>query len=105
VSHEQRAARLVEVAFGQLQRFVDPEPGLPEDHDQRPHPVTMRPAARNAYDSHDFFDLGWVGRIVVPGHLAGVGSGHRGRRPASPGGDRAASRAYANRSVGRRSSS
>jgi hypothetical protein len=85
--HEHRAAGLVEIAFGQLERLVDPEPGSPEDHDQGPHPAAVRPVARSAHDGDDFLDLGRVGRVAVAfvaGRLAGVESGHRRRRSASP---------------------
>jgi hypothetical protein len=46
--HEKRAAGLVEIAFGQLQRFVDPEAGSPEDHYQARirRPCGRFPAAR-----------------------------------------------------------
>src|SRR5215213_146816 len=48
--HEQRAAYLIEIAFGELERLVDPESGSPEDDDQRAHSSAVRPVARGAHD-------------------------------------------------------
>lgn len=33
-THEQRAAPIIEIGLGEGQRFLDPQPGTPEDHDQ-----------------------------------------------------------------------
>ena len=72
----------VEIAFGELERFVDPETGSPEDHDQRAQPSAVRPVARGAHDGDDFLDLGRVGGVAEPfvaGRLAGVEARQRRR--------------------------
>ena len=33
-TNEQRAAPVIEIRFGKRQRFLDAQPGAPEDHDQ-----------------------------------------------------------------------
>jgi hypothetical protein len=33
-SDEQRAAAVIEIAFGERERFLDAQPGSPHDHDQ-----------------------------------------------------------------------
>jgi hypothetical protein len=35
VSDEQRAAAVIEIAFGERERFLDAQPGSLHDHDQR----------------------------------------------------------------------
>ena len=86
--HEQRAARLVEITFGEFQRLVDPEPSSPEDHDERPDPLAVRPVACGTHNRDDLFDLGWVGWVpvtLVAGRLPDVESRQRRGRPAAKG--------------------
>ena len=40
-THQDRAAARVEVELGQRQRFLDAQPGAPQDHDQRAHSVAV----------------------------------------------------------------
>jgi hypothetical protein len=86
--HKQRAAGLVQVAFGEFSRFVDAKTGLPEHHDQGAPRLAVRPVARRTHDRDDLLDLGRVGGVTVPlvaRRVADVGSRQRRGRPAAPG--------------------
>lgn len=50
-------APAVEIAFLERESFADPQPGTPQQHDQRPKPVTVRTVADRAHDGDDF--LNW----------------------------------------------
>src|SRR4051812_9820281 len=54
---EQRAASLIEVRLGERERFLDAQPGSPEDHDQSAQPAAVgrhRPLASPAMISSTF---------------------------------------------------
>ena len=62
--HEQRAAPLIEIDFGERQRFLDAQPGTPEDHDQATQASPVRVVAGRAHDGDDLLDLGRIGGIL-----------------------------------------
>jgi hypothetical protein len=41
--NEDRAASAVEIGLGEVERFADPQPGAPQDHDERPEPSAVGP--------------------------------------------------------------
>jgi hypothetical protein len=57
---EQRAAPVIEIAFGERQRFLDTEPGAPKDHDQATQASPMRVVPGLAHHGDDV-DLRWIG--------------------------------------------
>jgi hypothetical protein len=85
-THEQRAAPVIEIAFGERQRFLDTQPGAPKDHDQATQASPMRVVPVRAHDGDDLLDLRWIGGIaetLVPRRSAGVEAGHRRGRSAA----------------------
>ena len=61
---QQRATTLVEIAFGERERFLDAQPGSPHDHDQSAQPAAVRAVTGGAHDGDDLFDLRRVGRVA-----------------------------------------
>ena len=78
-AHEHRSAPRVEIEFGQRQRFLDAQPGAPQDDDQRAHPVAMETLAGLAHHGDDLFRPGRVGQValtLVAWDAAEVVAGH-----------------------------
>jgi hypothetical protein len=85
-THEQRAAPVIEIAFGERQRFLDTQPGAPKDHDQAAQASPMCVVPGRAHDGDDLLDGRWIGGIsetLVPRGSAGVEAGHRRGRSAA----------------------
>jgi hypothetical protein len=86
---EDRAAGAVEVGLGERERFADPEPGSPEQRDQRSGPQTVRCVAGGAHDRDDLIGrrrVGGVAYALVPWRSAVVVAGHGDSRAAMAGG-------------------
>jgi hypothetical protein len=64
-ANQERAARSVEVSFGELQRLADPQTRPPQDHDQRPQPDAIDRATGGAHHRDDLLNGGRVGRIAA----------------------------------------
>jgi hypothetical protein len=63
VPDEHRSARFFQVALLERESFTDPQPGAPEEHDQRAGPVSFGAVADGSHDRDDLFDgrrVGWV---------------------------------------------
>jgi hypothetical protein len=79
---------LIEVAFGERERFLNAQPRSPQDRDQGAKPPAMRSVAGTAHDGDDLFDLGRIGRVAqafVARRVAGVESRHCRWRSTSTG--------------------
>jgi hypothetical protein len=79
---------VIEVDFGKRERFLDPQPGTPQDHDQAAQATAVRAVTGGAHDGDDLLDLRRIGRVaqtLVAGRATGVEAWHRRRRsfPAS----------------------
>ena len=61
-SNEHRATPAVEVKLGQIERFLDPQPGAPEHSDQSARAVTVQPVAAATHDGDDLLGARRVGR-------------------------------------------
>jgi hypothetical protein len=77
---------VIEIGFGERQRFLDPQSGAPEDHGQatQASPVQLIPGL--AHDGDDLLDFGRIGGIaetLVSRGSASVEARHRRRRTAS----------------------
>ena len=62
---EQRSSPLVEVGFGECERFVKAQTGPPQDHDETAEPLAVRRVAGGAHDGDDLLDLGRVGGVAL----------------------------------------
>jgi hypothetical protein len=83
---KQRAAAVVQVGFGERERFLDSWPCAPQDHNQAAQSAAVRAGSRDAHDGDDFLDFRWIGRVTqafVAWRAAGVESRHGCRRPTS----------------------
>src|SRR5215207_6958374 len=87
-THEQRPAPVVEMGFGEGQRFLDAQPGPPEDDDQATQASPVRAVAGRAHDGDDLLNFGRIGGIAEtlfrggrPAWKPGMVAGER-RRPA-----------------------
>jgi hypothetical protein len=79
---QQRAAALVEVVLCQRERLLQPQPGAPEDDDNRPQAPAVTVIARVAHHGHELVHGGRVCRIphaFVARRSTGVVAGHRHR--------------------------
>jgi hypothetical protein len=86
--HEDASGGRVEVAFGEIERLADAQPGAPEKDDQRAGAQAVDGGAGVAHDRDDLFDRRRVRRIaaaLVTRRTACVMTGHRGRRARAPG--------------------
>src|SRR4051795_485803 len=63
-THEQRAAPVIEIGFGQRERFLYAQAGAPEDDDQATHASAVRVVAGRAHHGDDLFDFGRIGGIA-----------------------------------------
>jgi hypothetical protein len=81
--NEDRPARSIKVGFLKSDGFADPQPGAPQQHDQRTEAMALAALADRAHDRHDLLDGWWVSRILlslVARRAASVIAGHgRGR--------------------------
>jgi hypothetical protein len=57
------ALALIEIGLGERQRFLDPQSGAPEDHDQAAQSTAVCPVTGRARDGDDLLDLGWMGGV------------------------------------------
>jgi len=67
---EHGAAGCVQIALLEAERLADPQPGTPEQHDQRAEPMSLGSITDGSHDRDDLFDGRRVGRILlalVPG--------------------------------------
>jgi hypothetical protein len=54
---------MIEIGFGEGERFLGAQPGAPRDHDQAAQPAAVRAIAGGAHDGDDLLILrriGWV---------------------------------------------
>jgi hypothetical protein len=65
-TNQDSAALLVQIGFGQTERLADPQPGAPEQDDQRTEPVTVGTVASPAHHRDDLVDRRRVSRIAKP---------------------------------------
>jgi hypothetical protein len=89
LANDDRSASGVEVGLGQLERFADPQPGPPQQHDERAQASAVRAAAGCAHDRDDLLDdwrVGGIAQALVPGRSALVVARHRDWRPVMTGG-------------------
>ena len=85
VTHQDRAARGIQVGLREIGRLTDPQTRPPQNHDQRAQPGAVGAAAGFAHHRDDLLDRGRVRRIppaLVSGSTTLVKAGHRDRRPA-----------------------
>jgi hypothetical protein len=85
-THEQRAAPMIEIAFGERQRFLDTQPGAPKDHDHatQGRPCAPSPAVRvTARISSIFGGSAGIAETLVSRRSAGLEAGHRRGRSAA----------------------
>ena len=61
VADQERAAALIEVGLAERERFVDAQPGAPQDHDQASQPLAVRAAVGLAHHCDDLLDVGRIG--------------------------------------------
>jgi hypothetical protein len=80
---QNRAAGGVEVGLGEIERLADPQPGPPQDHDQRPQPGAIGTITRRAHHRDDLLHgrrIGGMAPAFVPGCATLVKARHRDRR-------------------------
>ena len=85
---EHGTAALIEIGLSKRQRFLNAQPGSPQDHYQPTQPTTVRVVTGGVHDGDDLFHLRRIGRIaqtLVAWGVAGVESRHRRRRSTSTG--------------------
>jgi hypothetical protein len=83
---EQRAAAVVEIGFGERERFLNAQPCAPQNDDQPAKPAAVWAIAGSAHDGDDLLHLGWISRVaqtLVAWRAAGVESRHRRGRSTS----------------------
>ena len=79
---EHCATGAVEVALLESEGFADPKAGAPEQHDQRPQPVTIGAVTDSAHYRDDLLDGRRIGRVLlalVSWRAPSVVAGHRRR--------------------------
>jgi hypothetical protein len=80
--HEHGAAATVQVGLLEGKRFTDPQPGAPQQDDQRAEPVSVGTVTNCAHDGNDLLDGRRIGRVLlalVARRATSVISGHRRR--------------------------
>jgi hypothetical protein len=85
---EQGTASLIEVGLSKGQRFLNAQPGSPQDHDQPTQPTAVRTVTGGAHDDNDLFHLRRISRMaqtLVARRSTGMESRHRRRRSTSTG--------------------
>jgi hypothetical protein len=53
---------VIQIGSGARERFLDAQPGAPQDHDQAAEPAVW-PLAGSAHDGDDLLHLRWIGRV------------------------------------------
>jgi hypothetical protein len=87
-SDEDRAAEAVEIGLSEREGFADPQPGSPEEHDQRAKALPVRSIADDSHHSDDLFHrrrVGWVLLALAAWRAAAVVTGHGRWRAAMAG--------------------
>jgi len=90
-ANEDRAACGIKIAFGERERFADPQSGAPEHDDQSAHPSPGGVIAGAVHYRDDLLDRRWIGRITLPlvaWRATVVIAGQRRRRTATTSGVR-----------------
>jgi hypothetical protein len=71
---------VVEIVLGERERFLDAQPGAPQDDDHRAHAPAVTVIGGVAHDRHDLLHRRRVGRVAhplvarrAPGVVAGQG--------------------------------
>jgi hypothetical protein len=85
---EQLTAALIEIGLRKVERFLDAQPGSPQDRDQPAQRPAVGVVTGGAHDGDDLPDLGRVGRIaetLVARRSTGMEPGHRRGRSTSTG--------------------
>jgi hypothetical protein len=62
--NEQGAAALIKIGLGEGERFLDAQPGAPQDHDQSAWRVAVRVVTGGAHDGDDLIDRWRIGGIA-----------------------------------------
>jgi len=79
---KQRTASLIEVRLGERERFLDAQPGSPEDHDQAAQPAAVCTVTGSSHHGNDLLDsrrIGWVPQALVTRRATREESRHRRR--------------------------
>jgi len=63
--NEHGAAAAIKIALLERERFTDPQPGAPEQDDQRAKPVSLGAVADRAHDGDDLLNGWWIGRVLL----------------------------------------
>jgi len=63
--NEHGAAAAVKIALLKRERFTDPQPRTPQQHDQGTKAVTVGTAADRAHNSDDLLNSRRIGRILL----------------------------------------
>jgi hypothetical protein len=66
LANKQRATARVEVAFVQVERLLDPQPGAPQDDNQRADPPAADTLTGSAHHSDDLLHSRRIGRVSHP---------------------------------------
>jgi hypothetical protein len=85
-THEQRAAPVIEIGFGERKRFPDSQPGPPKDDDQATQASAVRVVSGCAHDGDDLLNFGRIRGIaetLVSRRSTSVEARHGSRRSAS----------------------
>src|SRR5215218_11076614 len=61
---QQGATAVIEIGLSEGERFLDAQPGAPQDHDEPAQPAAVRIVAGGAHHGDDFFYLRRIGRIA-----------------------------------------
>lgn len=82
VTNEDLAAALIEIGFGEIERFSDAKARAPEHGDRAAHPVALRARAGLAHDRNNLLNARRISRVVqalVARRTTSVIAGHRSR--------------------------
>jgi hypothetical protein len=82
---EDGAARSVQIALLERERFADSQASPPKQNNQRAKPVALGAITDRAHDRHDLFNRRWISRVLlalVAWRTASVVTGHGRRRTA-----------------------
>jgi hypothetical protein len=66
IAHQHRPAPAVEVVLGEPERFLDAQPGAPQDDDHRLHAPAVTVIGGMAHDRHDLLHRRRVRRVTHP---------------------------------------
>jgi len=62
---EDRAAGSIQIAFLKRERFIDPEPGTPEQDDQGAKALTVGAVTDGSHDRNDLLDGGRISGVLL----------------------------------------